>query len=62
MESMIHLILALAIFGFVVWIVLQILMPGIVRNIILGLISIFVVIWVLQIFGVETGFKDLRIR
>ncbi len=53
---MIHLILVLAICGFAAWLILQIPMPSIFKNIILGIMVICLVIWVLQILGVATGF------
>lgn len=59
---MIHLILLLAIFGFLVWLILQIPMPTPFRNIILGVVCIVAVIWVLQALGLDTGFGNLRVR
>lgn len=59
---MIHAILVLAILGFVVWCVLQIPMPQIFRNIILGVIAIFAVIWTLQMLGFNTGFPRIGLR
>lgn len=59
---MIGLLLTLAIAGFICWIVLQIPMPQIFRNIILGVITIILVLWVLQFFGVHTGFSNLKLN
>lgn len=58
-ERVIHLILVLAIVGFLCWLVLQIPMLPIFRNVILGLMVIVLIIWVLQVFGVNTGFHRL---
>ena len=58
---MIELILTLAIAGFVVWIVLQIPMPDIFRKIIIGVVAFALVIWVLQSFGLVSGFRTLRL-
>lgn len=49
---MIELLLNLAILGFVIWIILQIPMPEIFRNIIIGVVSIAVIIWLLRTTGV----------
>jgi len=59
---MLSLLLTLAIFGFVAWVILQIPMPEPVRNIILGVICLILVIWVLQFLGVETGFRRGLLR
>lgn len=58
--NLIHLLLVIAFVGFICWIILQIPMPGIFRNVILGLLGFAVVIWALQILGVSTGFTALR--
>jgi hypothetical protein len=60
--SFISLILALAIFGFLVWLVLQIPMPQVFKNVIIGVVCLFLVIWVLQMLGVETGMPAFRLR
>jgi hypothetical protein len=60
--SFISLILALAIFGFLVWLVLQIPMPQVFKNVIIGVVCLFLVIWVLQMLGVETGMPTFRLR
>lgn len=56
------LVLAVAAVGFLVWIILQIPMPQIFRNIIIGVVAFAAVIWVLQHFGLVSGFRSLRIR
>jgi hypothetical protein len=60
--SLISLILALAICGFLAWLVLQIPMPVPVRNIFVTVICVFLVIWLLQQFGVDTGLPTLRLK
>jgi di/tricarboxylate transporter len=60
--SLISLILALAICGFLAWLVLQIPVPVPVRNIIVAVICVFLVIWILQQFGVNTGLPTLRLK
>jgi hypothetical protein len=59
---MIHLILVLAIVGFIVWLILLIPMPAVFRNIIVGIVAIFAVIWALQMLGVNTGFPRIGLR
>jgi hypothetical protein len=56
---MIHLILVLAICGFAAWLVLQVPMPTIFRNVIFGIMVILLVIWTLQTLGVNTGFPRI---
>lgn len=58
---MIHLILVLALFGFATWLVLQIPMPQVVRNIIIGVICLTLVLWALQMLGVNTGFPRVKL-
>lgn len=48
---MIELILAIAFLGFLVWVVLQIPMPEVFRNLIVGLVCFAAVIIVLQTVG-----------
>jgi uncharacterized membrane protein YeaQ/YmgE (transglycosylase-associated protein family) len=58
--SIIGLLVTLAIAGFVVWIILQIPMPQVFRNVILGVVCLVLVLWVLQQLGLyNTG---LRLR
>lgn len=56
---MIHLILWLAIAGFAAWMVLQIPMPAIFKNVIIGIMAIVLVIYTLQVLGVNTGFHRI---
>lgn len=55
------LLIALAFCGFLSWILLQIPMPVVIRNIILGVIAFAIVIFVLQFFGVHTGLAALKL-
>lgn len=57
---MIHLLLVLVIVGFIVWVLLQVPMPQVIKNIIIGAVAIVLVIWLLQMFGIATGFPALR--
>lgn len=58
---MIHILLVLAITGFAVWLILQIPMPAIFKNVIIGVIAIFLIIWALQMLGFDTGFRRLNL-
>lgn len=53
--NIIELILAIAVCGFLVWLVTQIPMPALFRNIIVGLTCFAVVIYLLQAFGLIGG-------
>lgn len=59
---MIHAILVFAIFGFAVWVILQLPMPAIFTKIIIGLVAIMAVIYALQVVGVNTGFPPIGLR
>ena len=60
--SLISLILVLAFVGFLAWLVLQIEMPAVVQKIIIGVVVIFLVLYVLQQFGVATPVPALKLR
>ncbi len=60
--SIIELILMLAIMGFICWVILQIPMPALIKNIILGVFCFAVVIWLLQSFGLIHGVGRMRLR
>ncbi len=60
--SLLTLIIVLAVAGFLSWLVLQIPMPAPFRNIIIGVVCLFLVLWVLQQFGVNTGFGNLTLK
>jgi len=47
------LVATLAVVGFVVWLVLQVPMPPLFKNIILGVVALFGVLWLLQLVGVH---------
>jgi uncharacterized membrane protein YeaQ/YmgE (transglycosylase-associated protein family) len=58
--SIIALLVTLAIAGFVIYLILQIPMPQVFRNVILGVVCLVLVLWVLQQLGLyNTG---LRLR
>lgn len=59
--AILPLIIVLAVFGFVVWIILQISMPVVVKNIIIGVATLFIVIFLLQQFNIPTGLPALRL-
>lgn len=56
-----ELIVGLAIFGFFAWVIMQIPMPGPVKNIVFGLICLVAVLWVLGALGFNTGLPRLRL-
>lgn len=58
---MIHLIFVIAIFGFLCWVILQIPMPKVFHNVILGLMCLVLVLYVLQMLGVHTGLPRMRL-
>lgn len=49
------IILTLALVGFLCWLVLQIPMPEIFRKVIIGVMILLVILWLLSMFGVNTG-------
>jgi uncharacterized protein with PQ loop repeat len=51
MNDLIYIILSIAVTGFLVWAILQIPMPQIFRNIILGVVALALVIWIVQYAG-----------
>lgn len=57
--SLLSIILALAIVGFLCWLPLQIPMPQPFR---IGVMILFLVIWVLQALGVVTGLSRLTLK
>lgn len=60
--SLISLIITVAILGFLCWLVLQIPLPQPFRNIIIGIIILFMVLWVLQQFGFLGDIGHLRLK
>lgn len=54
---MINLLLVLIIVGFVIYVAMQIPMPQIFRTIIIGIVGICLLIWLLQVLGIDTGFR-----
>ncbi len=59
---MLHLILVVAIMGFLAWLVMQIPMPPLFKNVLYGVMALFLIIYVLQSLGFNTGFGNLRMR
>jgi hypothetical protein len=53
--TLVGIILTLAIVGFLVWLVTQISMPQVIRNIIVAVVVIFLVVFVLQRLGINTS-------
>jgi hypothetical protein len=51
---MITILLSVAIAGFLVWIVTQIPMPPVFRNVIIGVACLCLIIWILQVFGLTS--------
>lgn len=60
--NIIELVLTLAVVGFLVWIILQVPMPPVFRKLIVGVVAFALVIWVLQNFGLISGFRGLRLK
>lgn len=60
--NFIELILSLAVAGFLVWLVLQIPMHAMFKNIIIGVTCFALVIWVLSQFGMVPHLGRLRVR
>jgi predicted RND superfamily exporter protein len=60
--SLLSLIVTLAIAGFVAWIILQIPMPQQFKNVIIGVMILFLVLWVLQAFGILAGVPRLSLK
>ncbi len=60
--SLVSILFTLALIGLITWLFCQIPMPIQIRNIIVAVAVIFLVLWVLQHFGVHTGLPSLRLR
>ncbi len=60
--TLVSLVLTLAIAGFVCWLILQIPMIEPFRKIIIALVIFFLVLWVLQGFGLISGISGLRLK
>lgn len=54
---MINLLLVLIIVGFVIYVAMQMPMPQIFRTIIIGIVGICLLVWLLQVLGIDTGFR-----
>ena len=56
--TLVTIIITLALVGFLSWLVITFIpMPAIFRSLIVGLLCLFMVLWLLQSFGVPTGFS-----
>lgn len=60
--SLISLILVLAFVGFMAWLILQIEMPPVVQKIIIAVVVVFLILYVLQQFGVSTPVPTLKLK
>ncbi len=59
--TLVPIILSLALIGLIVWVILQIPMPDVVRKVIIALTIVFLVLHLLQLLGVNTGLPALRL-
>ncbi len=60
--SLISLIVAIALTGFICWLVLQIPMPAPFPKVIIAIVCVFLILFLLQEFGLITGFRTLRLK
>lgn len=60
--SLISLIVAIALTGFLCWMVMQIPLPAQFRNIIMAVVVVFLVLFLLQEFGLISGIRTLRLK
>lgn len=60
--TLVGIILTIAIAGFIVWLITQINMPPLFKNIIYGVVALFLIIYVLQLLGFNTGVPALRLN
>ena len=60
--TLIGLILSIALAGFLAWLVLLIPMPQIFKQIIVAVLCVFLILYLLQDFGIATGLPHLRLR
>lgn len=58
--SIVSLVLVIAVAGFFTFVIMQIPMPPIFKNIIYAVVALALVLWVLQSLGFHTGFARLR--
>jgi hypothetical protein len=59
--TLISLLIAIALAGFVIWIILQIPMPEPFRRVIVAIACVVLIVWVLQTLGLTAGIP-IRIR
>jgi len=60
--SILTIIIAIAVVGFIAWLLTQIPMPQPFRSLIIGIMIFLVVIWLLQQLGVMPSISALRIK
>lgn len=60
--AILPMILAIALCGFIVWIILQIPMPEQFRKVIIAVACVVLILYILQAFGVNVGLSTLRIK
>ncbi len=57
---MIQILLTIALAGFIVWLILKIPMPSPFPEIIIGVVCVLLVLWALQLIGVNTRLPVLK--
>ena len=60
--TILSLLLTLAIAGAIVYLITLIPMPPVFKNVIIVIATIFLLLYVLQSFGVTTGFGPVRFK
>lgn len=60
--GLLSLIVTIAVVGFICWLILQIPMPQPFHKVIIAVVCVALVLWVLQQFGITTGFSSVRLR
>lgn len=56
------LLITIAVFGLIVYLITLIPMAQVIRNVIVAIAVLFLVLYVLQAFGIATGFPLLRLK
>lgn len=54
------LIITIVVLGFVAWLIMQIPMPETFRRVVYGLMVLFLILWLLQGFGLSIGFPLIK--
>lgn len=60
--SLLSLVLFLALIGFITWLILQIPMAPVFHNVIIAVVAVFIILWILQQFGISTGFPAMKLK